>query len=1059
MNSKHYFDLLFILSEISPMMNLYRSILLLLILSCQANLAQAQLSTVGKEFWVGFMDNNRSLPNANDQAVIVISANEDATGVIEYLGITINFDINSGQQFTHTVPSGAVDLMHRNSGVVSDKGIYILSTGKISVYAFNERLRSADGTVVLPVGTLGKDYLITSHFETLTAVTNYNGNINNESQLLVIATEDNTQIEITTSVPSISGNQADVPSTIILNRGQSYQIKARADLTGSRVRVIGDNANECKRIAVFGGNKWTSVGNCGAANDNLFQQAYPVNTWGNEFVHVALSGRTSGELVKVLASENGTVVSVNGVNRGTINAREFLSLDFGINESAKISTSKPGSVTVFAKSQECNQISAPNYENGDPFMITYSPVEQLLKEIRFNALNLPSIVNHYVNIVVKAGTENLTILDGNNQGALFSPVPGDPSYSYARVNISQGVHQLINIEGFTAYVYGFGFLESYGFAVGAALDNLNFETIASYEFEVEGENIACLNQAGSWTINPDNPDFTYFVWDFGDGTAQVVGKDVTHTYTKPGVYEVVVSASLSPDTCEEQEEVTFDVTVLEIKAEISGENSVCPDVENVVYRLKDEENVNSVLFEVEGGTIVEDYGDSILVNWGPANPNAKITAILSSASGCLSLPIELAVVINQRIEASLPTGETEICFDPAISHFYEAPNASTGRGYVWEVSGGTIISGGNLDRVEVIWDQPGVIGFVNYRTFSLVDQLCEGTSEKLEIDIAGVFDLQVNNLLPLKCTGLASGEIDLAITGGVPPFLISWSHDQQLKVPKATGLKAGLYSVQVIDQRGCVKIIENLEIVEPTQLTLLAVSPEGTSCFGKEDGSVNIQMIGGVPPYSFEFKGTNSFGGQLLLNDLAQGKYAWEVIDFNGCSVPVEFEIISPPALLVEVRLQKPACPGGSNGELFSFPSGGIAPYVFTWESQSGSSNELVGLAKGNYNVSVLDGSGCVSLGTGAVTEEAPKVRMPTGFNPKSDDNLFQGVSNCEIDYELFIYNRWGQLVYTGREGWDGLSSGKEAPTGTYSFMMTYKFTLENKIEVVEKRGTFTLIR
>jgi gliding motility-associated-like protein len=340
-----------------------------------------------------------------------------------------------------------------------------------------------------------------------------------------------------------------------------------------------------------------------------------------------------------------------------------------------------------------------------------------------------------------------------------------------------------------------------------------------------------------------------------------------------------------------------------------------------------------------------------------------------------------------------------------------------------------------------------------------VDQLCEGISETLEIDVAGVFDLKVNNLLPIKCLGIATGEIELNITGGVAPYQISWSHDALLNGQRAAGLKAGKYSIQVKDQRGCVKILKDLEIIEPTQLAVLAVSPEGTSCFGKEDGTLNIQMIGGVPPYTIEFNGTNSFVGQLLLNDMPQGKYTWEVIDFNGCSVPLEFEIVSPPALDVEVRLQKPACPGGSNGELFAFPAGGIAPYVITWENPTGTSNESIGLAKGNYNISVLDGTGCVSLGTGVVTEEAPKVRMPTGFNPNSDDNLFEGVSNCEIDYELFIYNRWGQLIYTGREGWNGFTLDKEAPTGTYSFMMTYSFLLENKIEVVEKRGTFTLIR
>ena len=1039
------------------MRNFYRGSFVLLFLLFQVHLVQAQLSTVGKEFWVGFMDNNRIVPNAPDQAVIVISANENASGVIEYLGRTVNFSINQGQQFTHIVPSEEIDLLHRNSGVISDKGIYILSDGKISVYAFNERFRSADGTVVLPIGALGKDYLVTSHFETLTASVSYNGNINDESQLLIVATEDNTQIQITTSVGSLSGNQADVPSTITLNRGQSYQIKAKADLTGSRVRVIGDNANECKRIAVFGGNKWTSVGNCGAANDNLFQQAYPVNTWGTQFVHVALSGRTSGELVKVLASEDGTSVEVGGVNRGTIDAGEFLSLEFGINETAKINTSKPASVTVFAKSQECNEISAPNYENGDPFMITYSPVEQLLKEIRFNALNLESIVSHYVNVVVKAGTESFTVLDGANQGALFNSVPGDSNYSYARISISQGVHQLTNVEGFTAYVYGFGFLESYGFAVGAALDNLNFETKAAYDFEVDGENIACLNQIGDWSINPDNPEFTYFVWDFGDGSDPVIGMTVSHTYTEPGEYEVVVSASLSPDTCDQQEEVTFDVTVLESTAEIIGQTSVCPDVEEMIYKLAEKENVDSVFFEVEGGIIVETYQDSVLVNWGPANDNAKVIATPFTENGCPGESILLEVVINRRIEAVIPIGETEVCFDPEISQFYEAPNPSSGRGYEWTVVGGQIVSGANQAIVEVIWDQPGVIGEVSYKTFSLIDQLCEGGSESLEVTVNDLFEVNLAQLNPVGCSGNASGEIELSINGGVGPFEITWSHDSNIKSQKAINLLSGTYSVQVIDQKGCIRVLDNLEIIEPLPLQLLAVTPTGTSCFGKPDGQVDLQVIGGTAPYQLDFNGINTFSDQLLLSDIPQGIYGWEVLDSNGCKIPVLFEVTSPPALEVEVRLQKPACPGGSNGELFAFPSGGQAPYVYTWDAQGNSSNELIGVPRGNFNVSVLDGSGCVSLGEGVVKEEAPEMRMPTGFDP--NEGVFQGVSNCEINFELSIYNRWGQLIYAGASGWDGTLEGKDAPTGFYSYFMSYSFPLEDKIEVVEKRGTFTLIR
>ncbi|NDE61527.1 MAG: hypothetical protein EB038_04840, partial [Cyclobacteriaceae bacterium] len=313
----------------------------------------------------------------------MITATENTSGMIEYLGRADTFTLTTGQQYIFRISSFDLDLMHRTSGIVENLGIHITSSGKIAVHAINERYRSADGTVILPVGALGKDHYITSHFEVnISSGANAGSNSNNESTLLVVATEDNTRVEITTTQNSISGNVKGVPSEIVLNRGQSYQIKARGDLTGSRVRVVGSNADDCKKIAVFGGNKWTSVGACGQANDHLYQQAYPVNTWGTSFVHVALLGRSSGELVKVLAAENDTEVRINGVVQAKVlNQGEWMALEFGANESTKIETSKPSSVTVFSKSQSCNKITDPFYNNGDPFMISYSPTEQLLTEL------------------------------------------------------------------------------------------------------------------------------------------------------------------------------------------------------------------------------------------------------------------------------------------------------------------------------------------------------------------------------------------------------------------------------------------------------------------------------------------------------------------------------------------------------------------------------------------------------------------------------------------------------------------------------------------------------
>lgn len=1026
--------------------------------------AHAQVSTVGTEFWLGFMDNNKIPPNnggqgAPDFANIIVTANEDAQGTIEYRGQTANFSLSAGQQYTLRVPSEDLDLLHRSSGITENKGIYISSTGKIAVHAYNERFRSADGSVILPVSALGTDYYITSHYETLTANVNFNGNINDESTLLVVATEDDTEIEITPSVANIGGGAPGSPYTIRLNRGQSYQLKAKADLTGSRVRVVGADANECKKIAVFGGNKWTSVGNCGEANDHLFQQAYPVNTWGNSFVHVALSGRTSGELVKVLAAENGTEVRVNGALEGTIDQGEWLSLEFGINEHGKIETSKPASVSVFSKSQACNEPTAPGATTGDPFMITYSPSEQFLKQLTFISLNLPSIVNHYVNIVVKTGTQNGTVLDGTNVSGRFFPLPGDPNFMYARINISQGVHRLSNPDGFAAYAYGFGELESYGYAAGAALDNLNFETEASYEFEVDGENVACLNQPGDWIINSENPDFTYFVWDFGDGSPLQEGKEVSHTFAESGEYEVSVLAAISPNSCDQQEEVTFMVNVLDSSAEIIGSSSACPEVEELLYTIENLENVTRVEFEIDGGELVEINDLSTIVRWGAANDNATLTAIPYNLNGCPGEPISFPVTVNQRIEAEIPEGPEEICFDPSVSHLYSIPGGTNGRRYDWIIEGGTILSGQGSSEIEVSWNQPGVLGKLYYTATSLVDALCEGTSESIEVSVKNEFLISTEEVVSVSCSGDGSGIIDLRIEGGVPPYQFEWSHDPNLQNKRAEELIAGIYSVKVIDQFGCVEVLENIEVVEPAPLELISVFPQAVSCYGKPDGIVTLEINGGTPPYLIDFDGGQSFSSSIQLNDLSQGIYDWMVMDSNGCSIPVSFEIASPPALEVEVRLEKPACPGGSNGELFAFPAGGINPFVYTWESNSGTGNQLIGVPRGVYAVSVRDASGCVSLGQGEVVEAAPVVRMPTGFYPERDQDLFRAISNCELEMEIWIFNRWGQIIYSGNEGWDGMISGVDAPSGTYSYRIQYSYWINDQFQVENKSGAFALIR
>ena len=57
------------------------------------------------------------------------------------------------------------------------------------------------------------------------------------------------------------------------------------------------------------------------------------------------------------------------------------------------------------------------------------------------------------------------------------------------------------------------------------------------------------------------------------------------------------------------------------------------------------------------------------------------------------------------------------------------------------------------------------------------------------------------------------------------------------------------------------------------------------------------------------------------------------------------------------------------------------------------------------------------------------------------------------------VFNKWGELVYLGTDGWDGKMNGKEVPTGSYTYLTEYSFALDGKVQSRQIRGVFTLIR
>lgn len=90
---------------------------------------------------------------------------------------------------------------------------------------------------------------------------------------------------------------------------------------------------------------------------------------------------------------------------------------------------------------------------------------------------------------------------------------------------------------------------------------------------------------------------------------------------------------------------------------------------------------------------------------------------------------------------------------------------------------------------------------------------------------------------------------------------------------------------------------------------------------------------------------------------------------------------------------------------------------------------------------------------------------VPNTFTPDGDgyNELFIPVSNTLKDWELEVFNKWGERVfYTTDEsrGWDGTWNGKFCENGSYIWQITYIVLDERERQVnVEEKGIVNLVR
>lgn len=397
----------------------------------------------GTEFWLTFLD-CFVIPLPSPENVLrleIVAGPRDAQCLVALpsSGWSASVTVPASTAATVIVPFAlAIPVTTER---IETTAIHVTSSEPITLTAVNHRTRgSADATIALPVEALGSEYMVAA-YESTGAF---------PSEMAIVAVADQTTVEIIPSCVTLGGKVAGVPFTVVLDRGQVYQVQSKENLTGTLVRIV--DANECDRIAVFAGHYMATVDSCISA-DHLYEQMLPIAALDRSYFAVPFASRPGGDIVDIVAVFDSTLVRVGASTPVMLDAGEIHRIR--LDAAALIDATKKIAVMQYARGKMCD-----NAADGDPFALQLRPIG-VQTEADFVAPSGLSFKRHFVTIVAQTSTVSTVQIDGVAVAG-FVPFADSVQYSWARTEVQPGAHRVTG-SGLAAIVsYGYGDANSYG---------------------------------------------------------------------------------------------------------------------------------------------------------------------------------------------------------------------------------------------------------------------------------------------------------------------------------------------------------------------------------------------------------------------------------------------------------------------------------------------------------------------------------------------------------------------------------------------------------------------
>ena len=233
----------------------------------------------------------------------------------------------------------------------------------------------------------------------------------------------------------------------------------------------------------------------------------------------------------------------------------------------------------------------------------------------------------------------------------------------------------------------------------------------------------------------------------------------------------------------------------------------------------------------------------------------------------------------------------------------------------------------------------------------------------------------------------ANGSVTITITGGTAPFYYSASTGYS-EITYATsltlsGLSSGNYSFQVTDAALC-SFNATTSITSPGGISSVNTSTTNSFC-SANDGTITVQVIGGVAPYTYTLIDPNGNSDIVTSNqttevfsNLSTGTYTIFVEDTTGCAYSTTATLISEDKFTTTLAITGTTC-GNSGGIVnVQISSGATLPVTYSIDGTNNIIDSTLtsvtynNVTVGQHLLSVTDASGCTLYTPFTVTSTPP---------------------------------------------------------------------------------------